>query len=182
MHFVNEEGGIGRTVPHTESWTLGRPKGEFPKGESKLIKVGPFFMEEDTTSVDGIVSHVEWKDGTTWPSWSGPTPKQKDDIPVVVQFIGVVGEGESAQTVAAVFNVDSKAIGHVGYNIRYLNAAEETLGRAMYGYSGADGWLPAGKSAGCTGSSSPPPAGTVKVKLSISQVIFEDETVWKPEK
>jgi hypothetical protein len=51
-----------------------------------------------------------------------------------------------------------------------------------YGYSGADGWLPAGKGAGRSGCSNPPPEGTVDIKVTLSHVIFEDDTVWKPEK
>ena len=182
MYFVKKDGSTGRSVPHTESWVLGNLKGAFPRGESKLIKVGSFFMEDNTASVDGIVSHVEWKDGTTWPTWTGPTPKEEGNAPIVTKFIGVVGEGDRSQTAVAVFNVTSKAIDNVTYNMIYLDAAGKTLGRAMYGYSGADDWLPAGKGAGCTGCSSPPPEGTVDVKVTLRQVIFEDETVWTPQK
>jgi len=132
--------------------------------------------------VDGIVNHVEWKDGTVWPTWTGPAPKQEGDAPVVARLIGVLGEGDRTQPVVAVFNVSPKDIMNVTYNMTYLDAEGKTLDRAMYGYSGADGWLPAGKGAGCSGCSNPPPEGTVDIKVTLSQVIFEDETGWRPAK
>ena len=151
MFFVNEEGDVGRAVPHTESWTLGNPEGSLAKGESKIITVYSSFMRKDTASVDGLVCQVTWKDGSIWPDWTGPAPKQEGDAPVVVKFLGVVGEGERARTVVAAFNVGSKPIEHVGYSIAYLDGEGKSLGNAMHGYSGPDGWLPAGKGAGLTG-------------------------------
>ena len=180
MFFLNQEGEIGRSVPHKESWTLGNPEGSLAEGESKIINVFSAFMRKDTASVDGLVTQVTWKDGSIWPDWTGPAPKPAGDAPVVVKFLGVVGTDERAKTVVAAFNVGSKAIEHVGYSIAYLDSEGKSLGNAMHGESGPDEWLLAGKSAGLTGCTSPPPAGTAKVELSIGTVIFEDQSTWKP--
>jgi hypothetical protein len=182
MYFLKEDGSVDKEVPNTRSWSLGNRKGALGKGQSELIEVTSFFMEDDTASVDGIVSHVEWKDGTIWPDWTGSAPKKEGDAPVVTRMLGVLGEGNKAQPVVAVFNVSSKDIMNVTYGMVYLDAEGKAIGRSMYGYSGAEGWLPAGKGAGCSGCSNPPPKETVEIEVSLMQVIFEDESSWKPSK
>lgn len=182
MAFIKEDGSVGRTVPYTESWTLGNPKAGLAKGDSKVIKIGSFFMEDDTAAVDGIVTRIQWKDGSVWPDWIGPAPKPEGDAPVVSKFLGFVGEGAMAQVALGIYNVGSKDIEGVMYSVSYQDAAGKHLGWSNYGYSGDETWLPAGKSTGCVGSSSPPPEGTVKVEVNLTHVTFADESVWEPEK
>ncbi|MFP6874726.1 MAG: hypothetical protein VCA55_14590 [Verrucomicrobiales bacterium] len=182
MYYLKEDGSVGKSVPYTISGFFDNPKDVLGKGKSHLIDVDSFFMEDDTASVDGLVSQVEWDDGIVWPTWTGPAPKRKDDVPVAVKMIGVLGEGDRADPVVAVFNLGSKGISNVSYGIAYLDADGKTLDRTGYGYSGADDWLPAGKGTAISGGSSGPPQGTVDVKVTVNQVIFDDKTVWKPKK
>ena len=180
--FITKDGSVGRSVPHTESWTLGNPKGGLAKGDRKVITIKSVFMEDDTASVDGIVTSVLWKDGTSWPEWSGPAPKKEGDAPVVARFLGIVGEGNTAEPAVAVYNIGTKDISGVGYAISYRDAEGEHLVWDNYGYFGAEDWLPAGKSGGCTGGTSPPPKGAVSVEISLNQVRFADESMWQPKK
>lgn len=181
VFFLDRDREVGRSVPHTESWTLGNPKDGWDAGKRTIIEIGAFFMEDDTASVDGIVSSIVWKDGTRWPDWTGPAPEKLGDEPVVAKFLGLVGEGTLAQPAVGLYNVGFKGISSVMYGINYLDAGGSVLGGETYGYSGDDDWLPAGKSAACTGSSGPPPEGTVELELTVSHVTFADEAVWQPE-
>ena len=182
MYYLRGDGKVGESVPHTSSGTFGGPKGVLGQGKSHLIGVNSFFMEEETVSVDGEVTRVEWDDGTGWPTWTGPVPEREGDAPVVVKMIGVLGEGQMIEPVVAVFNTGSKGIKNVNYGIAYLDAEGKILSRAGYGYSRSGNWLPVGKGTAICGASSGPPGGTVDVKVTIRQVSFDDDTLWKPKK
>lgn len=182
MFFLKEDGTVGKSVPHTESWTLGNPEGAWDKGENEIIELNSFFMEEDTASVEGVVTSIIWKDGTRWPDWTGPAPEKEGDAPVVVKFLGLVGEGELAQVAVAIYNVGTKDISGCGYSLTYRNAEGKAIGWSNYGYFGDEEWLPVGKSAGCVGSTGLPPEETVDMEFEVSMVKFADESVWQPEK
>ena len=182
MYYLRGDGKVGKSVPHTSSGTFDGPKGVLGQGKSHLIGVNSFFMEDETVSVDGEVTRVEWDDGTHWPTWTGPVPEREGDAPVVVKMIGILGEGEMIEPVVAVFNTGSKGVKNVNYGIVYLDAEGQVLGRAGYGYSRAGNWLPGGKGTAICGASSGPPEGTVDAKVTIRQVSFDDDTLWTPSK
>ena len=173
--FLSQNGSIGSSVPHTAGFSIG-------EGESHTIKVSSFFMKDDTASVDAVVTRVEWKDGTMWPTWTGPAPGQEGDAPVVAKMIGVIGEGNRAHPVVALFNKSSKEVSFINYSLAFLDANGKKLGSGGQGYGGPPGWLPAGKGGACVGSSKVPPEGTVDVELKLKAVMFDDETHWMPDK
>lgn len=173
--FLRQNGSIGSSVPHTSGFSIG-------KGESKTINVSSFFMKDDTASVDAVVTRVEWKDGTMWPTWTGPAPGQEGNAPVVAKMIGVIGEGNRAQPVVALFNKSSKDVSFISYSLAFLDANGKKLGSGSQGYGGPPGWLPAGKGGACVGSSKAPPEGTADVELKLRAVMFDDESHWRPGK
>ena len=181
MYYLKEDGSVGKRVPHTKAGFFGNSKDVLGKGKSHLVEVSSFFMEDDTASLDGVVSEVVWEDGLIWPTWTGPTPQGNDNIPVAVKMLGVLGEGDVASPVVAFFNLASKGISNIFYRMTYHDADGNTLDRSNYGKQGADDWFPAGKGTAISGGKAPPKE-TVEIKVTVSQVIFDDKTIWKPEK
>lgn len=181
VFYLKQDGSTGRHVPHTEAFFNNDPEGVIAKGETHVFNVNSIFMEDDTASLDGFVSSIEWKDGSNWPTWNGPAPKQEGNNPVVAEMIGIIGEGENAQPVVAVFNTGTKDISALGYSIGYLDADGKNLGWCNHIYSGPEGWLPTGKGGACVGGTKSPPEGTVDVELTLSTVVFSDETHWRPD-
>lgn len=173
LFYLKQDGSVGKSSPYTYGISTGT-------GESNRIKISSFFMEDDTASVDGIVTGVEWRDGSKWPTWTGPPPKQEGDVPVVAKMIGVIGKGERARPAVALFNASSKDVSYINYSLEFLDANGKNLGWGGQVYGGPPGWLPAGKGGACVGSSKAPPEGTVDVELKVTAVVFDDETVWDP--
>lgn len=172
--YLKQDGSVGSSNPNNIGFSIG-------KGESHTIKVSSFFMKDDTASVDGVVTRVTWKDGTMWPTWTGPAPGQDGDAPVVAKMIGVIGEGDRALPVLALFNTSSKEVSFINYSLAFLDANGKKLGLGGQGYGGPPGWLPAGKGGACVGSTVTP-EGTVDVELKLRAVMFDDETQWRTEK
>ena len=182
MYFLKDGGQVAKRVPHTSSENFGGPRGSLGRGKSHPVKVNSFFMDDETASVNGEVIRVEWDDGTSWPTWPGPAPEHKGDAPVVAKMVGVIGEGEMLEPVVAVFNTSSRGVKNVNYSIAYLGAAGKVIGHAGYGYARPGNWLPAGQGTAICGASSGPPEGTLDARVTIREVIFENDTRWKPPK
>ena len=182
MYFLKDGGQVAKRVPHTSSENFGGPRGSLGRGKSHPVKVNSFFMDDETASVNGEVIRVEWDDGTSWPTWPGPAPEHKGDAPVVAKMVGVIGEGEMLEPVVAVFNRSSRGVKNVNYSIAYLGAAGKVIGHAGYGYARPGNWLPAGQGTAICGASSGPPGGTLDARVTVREVIFENDTRWKPPK
>ena len=180
LQFLNADGSIGKDVPHTQSGFFGQSKTKLSRGKTYTIEVTSFFMQDDTASIDGVVTSVDFDDGTNWPAMPDTPPSQNGDDPVSAEMIGVVGSGKTSIPVIACYNYGGKPVKGILYRIEYLDAAGEVVGRTNYGHSGAEKpIMEQGKGKVMIGGESPA-EGAVTAQVTVRSVTFMDDSRWKP--
>ncbi|MEM7012554.1 MAG: hypothetical protein AAF585_13850 [Verrucomicrobiota bacterium] len=180
VYYLDAGGEEQKSVPFTRSGFSGVNSVILARGKQHVMEVDSFFMEDDTASIDAILTEIEYSDGTSWPEVPETPAVRKDDEPVAAKMVGVLGKGVTRQPVIACYNFEDKEVVLVNFQIKYFDANGEELKSTGYGYFG-DGAIKENGSA-CFAGGDPPPAGTVGVKVSLNQVRFADETEWKPSK
>ena len=103
VFYLRADGAEGNSVPHTQSGFYGLPDNLLKKGKTYKHEIGSFFMKDDTTS-------ITYKDDSTWPELPDQRPAQFGEDPVSGIVMGVIGEGEKAKPVYALYNYDKKAV------------------------------------------------------------------------
>lgn len=175
MLFLKEDGSVGKSVPHTASGiNFGKGLG---KGKTTTINVTSFFMEDDTTAVDGVVTSLKYSDGSSWPEVPAKAPAAEGDAPVGAVMLGLIGKGEQGQPAVACHNHGDKEVKTVQYRIEYLDAAGKVVNKTSYGYSSDKAIMEEGKGCVITGGD-PPGKGAVTAKVSVFSVLFTDESKW----
>ena len=172
--FLREDGSVSKWVPNTQTvYTLAR-------GESYTVKVDSFYMEDDMTAVDGLLSEITFDDESSWPPMPATPPKKNGDDPVAIMMIGYLGSGERASAVVACFNHGSKKVISVGYRIRYFDAKGKELKATLYAHSGnrMKPLLESGVGRVLTVGEGPP-EGAIDARASVTSVRFIDGSQWK---
>ena len=180
VQYLNADGGIGKDIPHTQSGFFGQSKTKLSRGKTYTIEVTSFFMQDDTASINGVVTSVDFDDRTNWPAMPDTPPSKNGDNPVSAKMIGVVGSGKTSIPAVACFNYGSKPIKGVQYRIEYLDAAGEVVNRTNYGHSNAEKpIMEKGKGKVMIGGESPAEEA-VTAQVTIRSVTFMDGSRWSP--
>ena len=175
------DGTIKSTVPHTSDGMFGASGKKLKKGASFVEDLSSFWIKDDIASVSGIVTGLVWEDGTKWPTWEGPAPKQEGDIPVSLVMKGILREGEIGLPLIECFNHSNKEIKSILYSVHFLDGEGKMLLKKRWGSSNPAGLVEAGEGIAHVGFDGPP-KGTVNVTLSLTNVTFDDDSKWTPKK
>ena len=170
------DGTIETTVPHTSDGTFGESGKNLKKGANFVIDLSNFWIKDDIASVSGIVTGLVWEDGTKWPAWEGPAPKQEGDIPVSLVMKGILREGDIGLPLIGCFNHSTKGIKSIFYSVHFLDAEGKMLLDKRWGISSL---VEAGEGIALVGFEGLP-KGTVNVTLSLTDVTFDDDSKWTP--
>ncbi len=177
VSYLKPDGSEGKSVPHTQGGFYGMSDNLLKKGKTYKHEVSSFFMEDDTASVDGTITKITFKDGSTWPSIPVERPDRPGDDPVYGVMLGVLGEGGKSRPVYACYNYGSKPVKSVSVRIEYLAEDGKKIASTAYGIGGIKAIMDSGKGAALNGGDGPP-EGAVDARITITRVSFVDGTDW----
>ncbi|MGE0609013.1 MAG: hypothetical protein AB7O62_18105 [Pirellulales bacterium] len=157
-----------------DRWFGNEQGNELAKGESFVIVLESSPIPDDVDSVAGLAKSVNWKDGTEWPTYTGPQPDQEGDAPVTLRLKGIVHDGEFSAPLVEFFNHSKKDIERLEYQIAYLaeNGDQLHQGRRtrLGDIKGGEGFAHVGEQG--------VPKEAAKVSLSLNFVNFTDGSRW----
>ena len=181
MLLLRTNGTVGDSILHTQSGIFGHNDANtLASGERYAFKVGSIFVKNDISAVDGVVTKITFSDNATWPSMPSTPPEKKNGEPVAVKMIGVMGSGQLAVPVVALFNYGPKGVHEVHYNIEYLDSLGKVLKKTNYGSAESVGKTLMESGTGMVESGGDaPPDKTVAVRSSVTDVTFSDLSEWK---
>ena len=177
VHYLKADGTEGNSVPHTQSGFFEQKDNLLGKGKTYKHEISSFFMKDDTASVDGVITEITYKDDSKWPELPDKRPVQSGDDPVNGIVIGVMGEGEKAKPVYALYNYAKKAVKSVSMTIEYLDADGKVVDSTGYGYQSDKSLMDPGKGFVMSGGDGPPD-NAVNARVKMKRVTFIDDSWW----
>jgi len=177
VYYLKSDGTEGNSVPHTQGGFFGLKDNLLNKGKTYKHEISSFFMKDDTASVDGVITEITYEDDSTWPELPDKRPAQSGDDPVNCIVLGVIGEGEKAKPVYALYNYDKKAVKNVSMTIDYLDADGKVVDSTGYGYQSDKSLMDPGKGFVMSGGNGPPD-NAVNARVKMKRVTFFDDSWW----
>jgi len=137
-------------------------------------------MEDDTASVAGVVTALEFEDGSSWPTAPADPPAAKGDAPVGIAPLGFIGKAPLSKPAVACYNHGKKDVSGVTYAIEFLDREGKRLSFSDFGYIGdtEDPFLKS-QTGAVLSPGDPMPKGTQQFRLRLTNVFFADESVWQ---
>ena len=179
VFYYRADGSVKETVPFTNTSDFERGADTLAKGDVYVVTLDSFWVKDDVATVGGLVRSLTWKDGTTWPAWTGPAPDAEGEAPVSLVMKGVVREGKLSAPLIEAFNHSDEGIKSVEYRIFYLDDTGELLLRGRRTFISGDHLMDAGKGVAFLGTEGPP-EGAASVTLVLRSVLFEGDRKWNP--
>jgi len=178
LFYYGADGRLQNQAPYTNTQRFEQGADTLGKADHYVVDMsGDRLRDDAVVAVGGIVRSLTWKDGTTWPAWTGPAPDAEGETPVSLVMKGVVRQGRLSTPLIEAFNHSHARIKSVGYRISYLDEAGKVLRKG--GRSLISNLTDAGKGFAFLHTEGPP-EGAASVTLELRWVLFEDDREWQP--
>jgi hypothetical protein len=178
LFYYGADGRLMNQAPYTNTEDFEKGADTLGKGDHHVVDMSGVRIRDDAVvAVGGIVRSLTWKDGTTWPAWTGPAPDAEGETPVSLVMKGVVRQGKLSTPLIEAFNQSDERIKSVEYRISYLDEAGTVLRKG--GRSFIRNLTDPGKGFAFLHTEGPP-EGAASVTLELRWVLFEDDREWQP--
>ena len=181
MIMLNEAGAVIRTVPYTKTGFLDKPDGVLAPEDAFNNRVSPILLDKKMTRVAGLITEVEFDDGSTWPTLPDKPKREQDTDPVMIRTVGYVVSEPYSRSFVACFNQTDKAVARISYRIQYFDADGQGLTSVRFGWGSTPQTplLKPGEGKVLSGGDGPPSEATT-AQASIVKVTFTDQSSWEP--